>query len=111
MKKKALFALLFSIVLSSVSSGAAGLGNMLFDDKAGSLKKAGMAPAVFPHTRHEDIYRCDECHPKIFRDRRGANNITMQKNMTGQFCGTTDCHNSPNAFPLYECIKCHREKK
>lgn len=85
--------------------------DIVFDDKAGSLKKAGVAPAIFPHSRHEDIYKCDDCHPKIFKDKRGANDVNMKKNMTGQFCGAKDCHNSPKAFPLYECKKCHIDKK
>lgn len=100
-----------TLILASSSVVYAKLGDMVFDDKAGSLKKAGMAPAVFPHDRHEDIYKCNDCHPKLFKDKRGANDINMRKNMTGQFCGAPDCHNSPKAFPLYECKKCHIEKK
>lgn len=109
MTKKTLSAISLILVLSSY--GFAKLGDIVFDDKAESLKKAGMSPAVFPHGKHEDIYRCGDCHPKIFKDKRGANDINMQKNMSGEFCGNEACHNSPKAFPLYQCAKCHIDKK
>lgn len=106
------YAAIWIIALLTVPSFAyAKFGNIVFDDKAGSLKKGGMAPAVFPHDLHEARYKCNDCHPKLFIDKRGANDINMKKNMTGQFCGAPDCHNSPKAFPLYECKKCHMEKK
>lgn len=95
----------FVLVLSSI--GFAKLGDIIFDDKIESLKKAGMPPAVFPHAKHEDIYKCEDCHPNIFKDKRGANDVTMHKNMNGEFCGAAECHNSPKAFPLYMCNKCH----
>jgi c(7)-type cytochrome triheme protein len=109
MQKNILLTILFLFTLSSV--GIAKLGDMVFDDKAGSLKKAGVNPAVFPHGKHEDLYKCEDCHPKIFKDKRGANDITMQKNISGEFCGNPNCHNSPQAFPLYMCKKCHIDKK
>ena len=91
---------------------SARLGDMVFDDKIESLKKAGVNPPVFPHGRHEDIYKCDDCHPKIFKDKRGANdNISMQQIIKGKLCGAPDCHNSPKTFPLFQCKKCHLEKK
>lgn len=108
-KKHFITAIVFTLALSSLAY--AKLGDMVFGDKAGSLKKAKMAPAVFPHGRHEDLYKCPDCHPKLFKDKRGTNDINMKRNMGGEFCGAPDCHNSPNAFPLYECKKCHIDKK
>lgn len=110
MAPKLLLAIFLSIATLSTAHSAK-LGDIVFDDKAASLKKAGVGPAVFPHGKHEDIYKCDDCHPKIFKDKRGANDVTMQKNMSGEFCGNIECHNSPKAFPLYQCKKCHAEKK
>lgn len=108
MTKRALFVISFLIILSPYCS--AKLGYIVFDDKAASLKKAGMAPAVFPHGKHEEIYKCDDCHPKIFKNKRGGNDITMQKNISGEFCGTVYCHDSQKGFPLYFCNKCHVKK-
>ncbi|MBI3398539.1 MAG: hypothetical protein HY265_08290 [Deltaproteobacteria bacterium] len=110
MAQKILSLAFFVLALSS-SADAAKVGDIIFDDKAESLKKAGMGPAVFPHSKHEAIYKCDDCHPKLFKDKHGANDITMQKNMSGEFCGNLDCHNSQKTFPLYQCKKCHRERQ
>ncbi|HHL40279.1 MAG TPA: hypothetical protein ENJ37_07220 [Deltaproteobacteria bacterium] len=83
------------------------LGDMVFDDKIESMKKAGVGPVIFPHTKHEQTNKCDECHPKVFKEKRGANDVTMKKNMSQQFCGAPTCHNSSQAFPLYMCANCH----
>ncbi len=83
------------------------LGDMTLDSKIESMKKAGVGPVIFPHTFHEEIAKCKTCHNSIFKDERGANDISMKKNMNGQACGSTNCHNSPKAFPLYLCAKCH----
>ena len=85
------------------------LGDMRLDSKIASMKKAGVNPVIFPHTFHENIIKCKTCHNSIFKDKRGANDITMKKNMTGQACGSNNCHNSPKAFPLYECAKCPKK--
>ena len=108
-------ALFLSIALSLVSPpaslGAGGLGDMVFDDKIDSMKEAGVGPVVFPHTRHEELYSCNDCHPDIFKDKRGANNMTMKDNMDGRYCGTPACHDSIGAFPLYMCNRCHTNVK
>lgn len=106
MIKTILLAVFFALVVLA-SHSFAKLGDIVFDGKAGSREKARVAPAVFPHGKHEDLYKCNDCHPKIFKDKRGANDITMQKNIDGEFCGSADCHNSPKVFPLYQCKKCH----
>lgn len=113
MIKKILSAALFVLVLSSAGHSAAKPGDIIFADKAESLKKAGVAPAVFSHAAHESAYKCDACHPRIFKDKRGANDISMQKNISGEFCGTAECHDGQNqkAFPLLHCTKCHIHKK
>ena len=80
-------------------------GDIRLDDKIESLKKAGVGPVIFPHLKHEKLYKCGDCHPKIFKDKHGENDITMKKNMDGQFCGS--CHNALKAFALYNCKKCH----
>ncbi len=92
---------------ASTAGGKKNLGNMMFDSKIKSMKKAGVGPVVFPHTKHEQILKCRDCHPKIFKEKRGANDISMKKNMNMQFCGAPGCHNSANAFPLFQCAKCH----
>lgn len=113
MIRKILSAVFSVLVLSSAGYGAVKPGVIVFDDKAESLKKAGVAPAVFSHATHENTYKCEDCHPKVFKDKRGVNDITMQKNISGEFCGTAECHDGQNskAFPLLHCTKCHIQKK
>ena len=86
------------------------LGKMVFDSKIESMKKAGVKPAIFPHTFHEEILKCNACHDSIFTKERGANDVSMKRNMNGEACGSANCHNSGKAFPLYLCAKCHINK-
>lgn len=84
-----------------------GLGDMIQDKTVESMKKAGLGAVIFPHTRHEELLKCEACHPSLFKEKRGANYMTMQDIMDGKSCGTAKCHNSPDVFPLYLCAKCH----
>lgn len=100
--------LLIIIALPAISIG--GLGNMVLDSqKASKSKVKGIGPVLFPHGAHAKRAKCSVCHPKIFKQKRGASGINMKGNMEGKFCGTTNCHNSKKAFPLYECAKCHKK--
>ena len=81
--------------------------NIVINSKIDSMKEAGLGAVTYPHKLHEQLYKCDDCHPKIFIDKKGANDINMQKNMTEQYCGYAGCHNSAYAFPLYLCDYCH----
>jgi len=81
--------------------------NIIFDSKISSMKEAGLGAVTYPHKLHETLYKCSDCHPKIFIDKKGKNDVNMQKNMTEQYCGSAGCHNSAYAFPLYLCDYCH----
>ncbi|MDH5572614.1 MAG: hypothetical protein OEY89_12680, partial [Gammaproteobacteria bacterium] len=64
-------------------------------------------PVIYPHKLHEQVYECKQCHPKIFIEKIGANDVSMQKNIEEKYCGSAGCHNSANTFPLYVCDGCH----
>lgn len=98
-------ALILALSIPGASIGA--IGNITIDNQVESKRKAGVGPVIFPHDRHEKAFKCADCHPKIFKDKRGSNAINMKMNMEGKFCGSPNCHNSPKAFPLYQCEKCH----
>ena len=83
---------------------------IIFKSKLESMKKAGVGSVVYPHKLHEMLYQCGDCHPKIFKERIGANDINMQKNIDGEFCGSSGCHSGVEAFPLLLCEKCHSGK-
>ena len=99
---------------------------MVLDSKIESMKKAGVGPVIFPHTTHEKADKCDACHPKIFKAKRGANDLSMKLNMEGKICASPNCHSNPgfeppNAkkkakrnkvpFALINCANCHTKIK
>ncbi len=98
------------MLLVPVAAGAA-ISDIRLDDKIESMKKAGVGPVIYPHARHEKLYKCNVCHPKIFNEKRAENDISMKKNMEGKYCGSPNCHNSPKAFALYNCERCHTDVK
>lgn len=58
----------------------------------------------FPHSAHTKWLACSNCHPDIFIPKKGANAITMNAILKGQFCGI--CHGKV-AFSSYICQRCH----
>jgi len=58
----------------------------------------------FPHGAHTQWLACSNCHPAIFIPQKGANSITMNKVLRGEFCGV--CHDRV-AFSLFVCERCH----
>jgi c(7)-type cytochrome triheme protein len=113
MKRRIFHALVLAAILAAPALAMAALGDMRLDSKLSSMEKAGVGPVVFPHARHEKAFKCAVCHPKIFKDKRGENDISMKKNMDQKFCGSPNCHNKDNekAHQLYECARCHTNVK
>jgi len=58
----------------------------------------------FPHKAHTQWLTCSNCHPQIFVPKLGANPISMDANLLGNYCGR--CHGRV-AFSLFECDRCH----
>jgi c(7)-type cytochrome triheme protein len=111
MLKSAFIALAILLILPVASISAP--DDIIIDSHGASRDKVGVGPVRFPHARHKKRYKCAVCHPKIFKAKRGANNITMKLNMNRKFCGAPNCHSgrTPKAFPLYNCAKCHTSVK
>ncbi|HUS55503.1 MAG TPA: c(7)-type cytochrome triheme domain-containing protein [Thermohalobaculum sp.] len=65
---------------------------------------AGQPYVVFPHRQHTEWLDCANCHPAIFKAKRGANDFGMLDVLNGEYCGR--CHGAV-AFPLTECKRCH----
>ncbi len=70
--------------------------------------KGDLPDVIYPHFPHTVWLDCRNCHPKIFVMRAGANQVTMNGIMRGEFCGR--CHGKV-AFPLYDCNRCHSRPK
>ena len=70
------------------------MGKVVFDGKAHAAK--GL--------------KCNACHTKIFKMKKGADKITMAAMKEGKFCGA--CHNGEKAFKANDpadCKKCHKK--
>ncbi len=110
MKKKIFVILLMTCLAISaviVSSGTvnAEWGDIVLNSKSKSMHKAGVKPVVFPHWFHRIRFKCKVCHEDIFIIKKGANDINMEKIISGNYCGK--CHNGMTAWaPLY-CERCH----
>ena len=52
--------------------------------------------------------KCNECHSKIFKMKKGSTEMKMADINAGKFCG--ECHNGTRAFkPAGNCAKCHKK--
>ncbi len=69
------------------------------------MKNTRQMPYVrFPHLAHTQWLACSNCHPAIFLPQEGANSISMEKILKGQYCGR--CHDKVS-FSLFVCERCH----
>lgn len=61
---------------------------------------------TFPHTAHIALFGCEDCHPDLFKAKRGVNKATMAEMEDGQSCGA--CHDGSSAFGVAgDCESCH----
>ena len=76
-------------------------GNIVFKMADGSI-----APAVFSHEFHLGMYKCQDCHTKIFPYSHNVVHFGMGVILEGRACGA--CHNGKDAFGgTGDCDKCH----
>ncbi len=69
------------------------------DIKIGS----GDTAANFSHKNHTAMFKCDECHMKLFQMKKGTAKIAFDDHGKDKFCYS--CHN--NKIATFECNKCH----
>jgi len=82
-----------------------GQGQMAVLDMDIMFKDTGQMPWVkFPHSAHTKWLACSNCHPAIFIQQKGANDISMDGVLAGEHCGR--CHDKV-AFALWTCERCH----
>ncbi len=66
---------------------------------------------VFDGKAHADKgLKCNDCHTKIFKMKKGADKISMADMNAGKNCGM--CHNGEKAFKSDDaanCGKCHKK--
>jgi c(7)-type cytochrome triheme protein len=74
-------------------------GVVVFTNDGGEVK--------FSHEFHLGIYKCADCHTKLFLYKVGVKHVNMAGMEAGKSCG--GCHNGKDAFTVKEnCDKCHK---
>jgi c(7)-type cytochrome triheme protein len=69
------------------------------------FKDTAQMPWVkFPHKAHTQWLSCSNCHPDIFIQKKGANNLSMNNILAGEYCGR--CHGRVS-FAQWTCERCH----
>lgn len=93
-------ALMVTFVLAA-SVFAVGPGKTVEFQKGGKV--------VFDGKTHAKA-KCNECHPALFKMKKGGTEMTMKDMEAGKFCGA--CHNGAKAFNVKDaadCAKCHKK--
>jgi c(7)-type cytochrome triheme protein len=71
----------------------------------------GMGKVVFDGKVHADKgLKCNDCHTKVFKMKKGSDKLTMAAMKEGKQCGT--CHNGTKAFKTDDpakCTTCHKK--
>lgn len=67
-----------------------------------------VSSVVFSHKIHSSWIKCSTCHPAIFKDELGGNDIKMTDMASGKFCG--HCHGKVS-FTFADCHRCHSQPK
>lgn len=90
------------VLMLAASAFAVGPGKTVeFDGK-------GAGKVIFDGKSHAGA-KCAECHPKIFKMKKGTSKITMAEHVPGKMCGV--CHDGTKAFDQGQanCAKCHKK--
>jgi c(7)-type cytochrome triheme protein len=69
----------------------------------------GAGKVVFDGGVHKAA-KCAECHPALFKMKKGSTMMTMKDMEAGKACGA--CHNGTKAFGVKDaatCAKCHKK--
>lgn len=89
-----------------------GIATAVPPGKTVEFKVKGMPNVVFDGKVHAAKgLKCNACHTKIFKMKKGAEKITMAAINQGKFCGA--CHDGKKAFKASDpakCKTCHAKK-
>jgi len=77
--------------------------DIIFED-TGAMPKV-----LFPHRQHTEWLACKNCHPAIFKKKKGANKFKMEDVLRGKYCGV--CHGKIAFAPTKNCMRCHSVAK
>jgi c(7)-type cytochrome triheme protein len=105
-KKRILMVILMMVALPSVlcAVGMEGMGGMMGVAEEIFLQTETVGKVTFSHNLHGA--RCNECHPKLFEQKRSATPVSMKAMEGGKSCGA--CHDGKKAFTVTaNCTTCH----
>jgi c(7)-type cytochrome triheme protein len=63
---------------------------------------------MFSHRVHSTWIKCSTCHPAVFKEELGGNDVKMLEISRGNFCG--HCHGKVS-FTFADCLRCHNQPK
>jgi c(7)-type cytochrome triheme protein len=61
----------------------------------------------FNHESHSRLTKCSNCHPRLFKIKKGANKITQADHSQQKYCFV--CHDGKKSFSWNNCSRCHVE--
>lgn len=102
-------------ILAAILAATLWIGNAVAVPPGQQVEFSGgpLGKVVFDGKVHADAkLKCNECHTKIFKMKKGADKFKMADINAGKFCGT--CHNGEKgkAFKANDpaaCTKCHKK--
>jgi c(7)-type cytochrome triheme protein len=59
----------------------------------------------FNHESHSRLTKCSNCHPRLFKIKKGANKITRADHSQQKYCFV--CHDGKKSFSWNNCSRCH----
>jgi len=59
----------------------------------------------FNHEIHTKVTKCSNCHPRLFKIKKGANKITQADHAQQKYCFV--CHDGKQSFSGNNCSRCH----
>jgi c(7)-type cytochrome triheme protein len=99
--------------LMVIGVAVAFIGGALAAPPGKTVEYAGgpMGKVTFDGKAHADKgAKCNDCHTKIFKMKKGSTKITMATMNKGENCGA--CHNGTKAFKSSDaknCKTCHKK--
>lgn len=100
-----------AVVAMLVTIAFAGSALAVPTGKTVEFAGGGAGKVIFNGKTHADKgFKCNDCHPKLFQMKKGADKITMADIYAGKFCGA--CHNGTKAFKAADaanCTQCHKK--
>ncbi|MEC4675637.1 MAG: cytochrome c3 family protein [Nitrospirota bacterium] len=78
--------------------------------KTAEFQGGKLGKVVFDGKKHFDAgLKCNSCHTKLFKMKKGSTKMTMADLNAGKYCGS--CHNGEKAFKITDCTKCHKKEQ